>query len=116
MRILLAEHHTKVLRALRRLISARSELAIAGEATDWDALVRQAKISKPDLVLLAWGLPGRADDTPFAELRTDDCYPKIIVLSTQSDVKEEALAAGADAFVSKGDSPEKLLEALGSSP
>ena len=28
------------------------------------------------------------------------------------EMKEEALKAGADAFVSKGDSPKKLLEAL----
>jgi hypothetical protein len=37
---------------------------------------------------------------------------RLIVLSTWAEVKEIALAAGADAFVSKGESPDKLLEVL----
>jgi hypothetical protein len=36
------------------------------------------------------------------------------VLSLYRDRQEEALAAGADLFVAKGDSPEYLLSALSS--
>jgi DNA-binding NarL/FixJ family response regulator len=37
---------------------------------------------------------------------------KIIVLSMYTDIKEEALAAGADAFISKSDPPEKIRELM----
>lgn len=37
---------------------------------------------------------------------------RIIVLSMYPDYAADALAAGADAFVSKGEPPEKLLETL----
>jgi CheY-like chemotaxis protein len=36
----------------------------------------------------------------------------VIVLSGQPEVRRTALAAGADAFVSKADPPEQLLAAL----
>ena len=112
MRILLAEHHSNVLRALRALIAEKTEHEIVGEATDWDGLLEQAKTTKADLALLDWELPGHSNNTFLADLRTLDCCPKVIVLSSRIEVKEKALKAGADAFVSKGDSPAKLLEAL----
>jgi len=37
---------------------------------------------------------------------------KVIMLSMYADYLDEALAAGADAFVSKGEPPEKLLTTL----
>ena len=37
---------------------------------------------------------------------------KVIALSMYSDYAFDALAASADAFVSKGEPPEKLIEAL----
>ena len=39
---------------------------------------------------------------------------KVLVLSMYRDRQEEARAAGADLFVSKGESPERLLCALSS--
>jgi DNA-binding NarL/FixJ family response regulator len=41
-------------------------------------------------------------------------YPNllVVVLSGRPEVRREALAAGADAFVSKVDPPERLLAAL----
>ena len=38
----------------------------------------------------------------------------VIVLSARSEAKQDALASGADAFVSKMDHPERLLAAMGS--
>ena len=112
MRIILAEHHSKLLSALRTLVTEKTDHVIAGEARDWAELLKQAQKTKPDLVLLDWELP----DRPRNDLRTDLCVSekglRLIVLSTWVEVKEIALAAGADAFVSKSESPDKLLEVL----
>ena len=112
MRILLAEHHSKVMRAIRTLIAEKTEHVIVGEVMDWDSLFRQIEITEPDLVLLDWDLPDHSGRDLLVELCSLDCHPRVIVLSTRIEVKEMALAAGADAFVSKGDAPEKLLEVL----
>lgn len=112
MRILLAEHHSKLMSALQALITEKTGYVIAGEATDWAGLLEQAKRTQPDLVLLDWELPGRPGDDLRSGICTQDSCPRLIVLSTWSEVKEMALAAGADTVVSKGDSPDKLLDAL----
>ena len=63
-------------------------------------------------MLLDWTFPGRSQEDSLAGLLALGCCPRVIVLSTRMEMKEEALKAGADAFVSKGDSPQKLLEAV----
>jgi DNA-binding response OmpR family regulator len=63
---------------------------------------------KPDLVLLDWEFPGR----PAAAFLCGLNGPAVIVLSRRPEAAGAALAAGAEAFVSKADPPERLLEAL----
>ena len=112
MRILLAEHHTRLLSALRKLIAEKTEYTIAGEARDWEELLFKVREMNPDLVLLDWELPDRPSDKLMANLCSEEKHPRLIVLGTWSEVEENALAAGADAFVSKSESPDRLLEVL----
>jgi DNA-binding NarL/FixJ family response regulator len=112
MRVLLAEHHSKVLRALRALINEKTEHVIVGEAMDWNGLLELVNNTVPELVLLDWELPGRSTNDLLAGLQNPGYHPRLIVLSTQVEAKEKALAAGADTFISKSDAPEKLLKAL----
>lgn len=48
----------------------------------------------------------------LSALHSLGCPLKIIALSGHLEAREEALGAGADAFVSKGDPPERLLSTL----
>ena len=112
LRILIAEHHTQVIRAIRVLISEKTEHVIVGEVMDWDGLIKQIDRTKPDLILLDWDLPDPSESDHIGELCSLNRNPRVIVLSTRIEAKEKALAAGADAFVRKGDAPEKLLEVL----
>jgi len=112
MRILLAEHHQKVLKPLRILITETTEHEVTVEVKDWAALLKEITQTNPDLVLLDWDLPGRTEKKCIAALRTPDSRPKVIVLSTHDEVKAQALEAGANNFVSKGTSPLKLIEAI----
>ena len=41
-----------------------------------------------------------------------DYHPRVIVLSTRPESEMDALAVGADAFVCKGDPPERLLDSF----
>ena len=114
MRILLADHESNVRYGLRVLLEERPELEVVGEAADAEDLLAQIEASCPDLVLLSWGLPGLvgADLLPALRSVCDDLY--VIVLSGRPEARQAILDAGANAFISKIESPEQLLAAIAS--
>ena len=114
MRILLADGESNVRYGLRVLLEERPEFEVVGEAVDAEDLLAQIETACPDLVLLSWGLPGRAGADLLPSLRGvchDLC---VIVLSGRPEARQAILDAGANAFVSKVESPERLLAAIAS--
>lgn len=112
MRILLADGQPKVRFALRVLLEQRPEFEVAAEAADAKDLLDCVQVDCPDLILLGWELPGRTDGDLLAALRQLCPHLAVIALSGRPGARRTALAAGADAFVSKGDPPECLLSAI----
>ena len=112
MRVLLADDQSKVRSALRLLLEQEPELSGVDEATDADELLAQVGMVCPDIVLLDWELPGLPHNDVLPALRARCPRLKVVALSGRPEARQAALAAGADAFVSKGDPPEKLLAAV----
>ena len=112
MRILLADHQPKVRFALRVLLERRSGVEVVGEAVHARALLARVEASYPDVVLLSWELPGLESIDWLSVLRETCPDLWIIVLSGRSEARQAALAAGANAFVSKTYPPERLLDAI----
>ena len=112
MRILLADQESNVRYGLRVLLEERPEFELVGEAADAGELVAQVEAACPDLVLLSWGLPGLAGTDLLPALRRfcDDLY--VIVLSGRPEARQAVLDAGANAFISKVEPPERLLAAI----
>ena len=109
MRILLADDQAQVLSALRLLLEQESAFVVVGETGRAQDLLCQAELSQPDLVLLDWELPGSLATNLLPALRARCVKVKVVALSGRPEARREALAAGIDAFVSKGDPPEYLL-------
>jgi DNA-binding response OmpR family regulator len=108
MRVVLADDHRDV-RAAMRLLLEQEGATIVAEVFAADTLLTGAAQAQPDLVLLDWELPGMPVEDLVGGLR-DLCPGTVIVaLSGRLEARAEALAAGADAFVSKADPPESLL-------
>ena len=113
MRVLLADDEQKVRSALRLILEQLKEVDIVEEVTDADGLSAQLRTAPPDLILLDWELPGLHPCTAFSALRQIyDAHIKVIVLSGRCQSRRTALASGADAFVSKCESPERLFATL----
>ena len=112
MRILVADDEPNVRYALRSLMDERPEYRIVAEAVDAEKLLAQTEAACPDLVLLDWELAGLAADDMRVTLRKLCPDLWIIVLSGRPEERVAALAAGADAFVSKMDYPEQLLAVI----
>jgi DNA-binding NarL/FixJ family response regulator len=89
------------------------EVSKVAEAQDVSGLIAALKRTHPDILLLDWHLA--SDDLYALVLLLRILEPrlkKVVVLSLSADDRPRALAAGADAFVSKGDPSEELLLAL----
>jgi DNA-binding NarL/FixJ family response regulator len=85
-----------------------------GEATHGQDLLAQIEAGCPDLVLLSWRLSGLTGDDLLPALWSvcDDVY--VIVLSGRPEARQAIMDAGANAFISKTESPEQLLAAIAS--
>ena len=112
MDILLADD-CRVRLALRVLLEQTAGLTVVGEASNAQDLLAQTSAKRPDLVLLDWALPGLHDNGTLRTLRQICPDVSVIVLSGRPEAQKTALAAGANAFVSKMDPPERLLAAIG---
>jgi DNA-binding NarL/FixJ family response regulator len=112
MRIILADQHVQPRSALKTLLEQQPEFDLIGEAVDAEGLLLLAKKHLADLVLLDSELPGVYIEDLIASLHALEPPPIVIVMSSESENSRKMLKAGADAFVSKGDEPEWLLETL----
>lgn len=108
MRILLADDQRQVRSALRLLLEQDPAHEVAGEAADATGLLRLISEKAADVVLLDWELPGLSTRELLRLIHLGFPALRIIAMSTDPVAEREALAAGACAFLSKNDPPEKL--------
>jgi DNA-binding NarL/FixJ family response regulator len=100
-------------RAALRLILLDLNMEIAGEAADWSTTLAQAPISRTDILLVDWSLLPSSPGAALEELRGACPAALVIVLISHLDAREQAaLSAGADAFISKGETPDRVAERL----
>jgi DNA-binding NarL/FixJ family response regulator len=112
MHVLLADNQVSGRTALKRLLEQEPELYLIGEAAEAESLLAQAQAIRPDLVLLNWELPGLPAADLLAALQAL-CGPlRVVVFSDNMKARQEAMTAGADAFVCKEDPLEWLLSTV----
>jgi DNA-binding NarL/FixJ family response regulator len=111
MHIFVADHQAKVRFALRTLLVRQPGLEVVGEADTVEDLLAGVEATQPDLLLLHWRLGEEMSDL-LSSLKRVCPGLQVIVLSVRQETCQEALAAGAEAFVCKMDPPDKLLAAI----
>ena len=111
-RVYLADAKPEERSALRLLI-LDLKMEVSGEAADWPTTLAQVPISRTDILLVDWDLLPSAPGVALEELRRACQAALVIVLISQLDARQQAaLSAGADAFISKGETPERVAERL----
>jgi DNA-binding NarL/FixJ family response regulator len=111
-RVIIADQNPDVLRSLKALLRDGLAYDVVGEITSADVSPRVYAELQPDLVLLDWRIYKKLHVNLIDYLAKLSRPPKIIIISNDGDHGRIALAAGADAFVSKSDPVDWLLEAL----
>jgi two-component system response regulator DesR len=111
-RFLLADDNSDLRSALRLMLETRLKAPLVLEAADQAGLIDQSMIHHPDCLILDWELPGLDDGHGLTALRKLLPDVKIIVTSAWPEAAEAAMAAHADAFISKADPPSEILNAI----
>ncbi len=111
-RILIVDDSPRARQSLRALLSSYAEEAEIQEASNGLEALQCIEVSLPHLVCLDIRMPGLDGIRTTQLIKRSLPHVKIIALSVSSDYRSEALTAGADAFVWKGDPPGVFLETL----
>jgi DNA-binding NarL/FixJ family response regulator len=111
-RVYIADAKAKERSALR-LVLQDLKMDVVGEAADWTTTLTQAPIHRTDMLLIDWDLLPNSPTAALDELRRACPAALVIILISHLDARHQAaLSAGADAFISKGETAERVAERL----
>jgi DNA-binding NarL/FixJ family response regulator len=100
-------------RSALRLLLMDLKMQVVGETADWPTTLAQAPGMNPDMLLVDWDLVASGSGAALAELRKACPAALVIVLISHLDARQQAaLSAGADAFISKGETLDRVAERL----
>ena len=112
-RILVADDHPIVLRGLRMVLDAQSDLEVVAEATDGDQAVEQAVSGEIDLAILDISMPRKTGLQAAREITHRKPEVRVLMLSMHDNEQYlfEAIRAGASGYVLKSAVDRDLVEA-----
>jgi DNA-binding NarL/FixJ family response regulator len=108
-RVLLADDHPEFLAVATRLLE--SEYEVVKTVSNGQALVNEASVLSPDLIVLDITMPGLNGIAAARQIRAKGFAGKIVFLTVHADPDyvRAALAAGAQGFVIKSGLASDLL-------
>ena len=111
-RILIVDDQLRARQGLKALLATWPQAKEIREAALGRDALRLIQDSPPDVVFMDVRMP-QVDGLQVTRLiKAGWPQIKVIVLTLYAEYAADALAAGADAFVCKGEPPEKLLNTL----
>ncbi|MBI5033951.1 MAG: response regulator transcription factor [Chloroflexi bacterium] len=112
LRVLIVDDQTRARQSLRALLATYNEIAVIQEAKNGLEALQRIDEYSPDVVFMDVRMPGLDGVNATQLIKQHAPRVKVIVLTMYPDYATGALASGADAFICKGDPPEKLLRTL----
>jgi len=110
--VLIVDNQPRARSSLQALLSTWEREVQVHEASNGREAVQRAEALQPDIVLMDVRMPELDGVAATQQIKAQRPQVKVVLLSMYSDHKSEALAAGADAFVSKGEAAGVLLDVL----
>jgi DNA-binding NarL/FixJ family response regulator len=111
-RVIVADDSKRTRHALCSLLATYGDLEIAGQAEDGEEAVQLIERERPDVAILDVHMPRLDGLQATARIKASNPDVRILVLSLAAELRDQAMALGADAFVTKGSSQEHLLRAI----
>lgn len=113
-RILIADDHELVREGLRRVLGARPEWEVCGEATNGLQATELARTLKPDLAILDLSMAELNGLEAARQIRRDSPATELLIVTMHEteQLVREVLAAGVRGFVLKSDAGRVLVQAV----
>ena len=113
-RVLIADDHPLFRRALRDLIASLPDMEVVGEAATGRAVVEQALVARPDVVVMDLKMP-ELDGIEATRQLSDaitDLAVLVLTMHEDDDSVFAAMRAGARGYLLKGADKEEMLLAI----
>jgi len=111
-RVFIANAKAEERSALRRMM-LNIHMEVVGDASDWLTTLVRAPATRFNLLLVDWDLLPANAAASLSAMRQTCTNAIIVVLTSYLDARQQAAqSAGADAFISKGEIPNRLADHL----
>ena len=113
-RILVADDHFVVRMGLIAVVNSEPDMEVVAEAADGAQVVEMFQKHNPDLVLMDLRMPGKDGIAATREIRALQPQARVLMLTTydgDTDI-HRAMQAGAQGYVLKNSTGDKLIPAL----
>ncbi|HEV3054941.1 MAG TPA: response regulator transcription factor [Solirubrobacteraceae bacterium] len=113
-RVLVADDHPAMRRALARLVSEQAELELVGEAADGEQAVAMTAARLPDVALLDVRMPALDGLAVLRRIVAEGAPTRVLLISgsDDSEIAHEAITQGAAGFLSKDAEEEEIRDAI----
>ena len=112
--VLLVDDHARMRAGLRFVLEAKTNLVVAGEASDGEEALALCRRLRPDVVLMDITMPkmGGIEATRLIKAETPETAVLVLTSHVAEDLLMEAAAAGAAGYVLKGSGHEEVVGAV----
>jgi DNA-binding NarL/FixJ family response regulator len=111
-RVLIADDRQTTRKGLRALLTLYPQVEVVGEAGDGQEAMHFVAERHPDLVVMDMQMPVMDGLEATRRIKSEWPEVRVIALTMYVKYRAKALAAGADAFLLKGDRAEALQDAI----
>jgi len=114
LKVLIADDHRLMLKAMRLSLEESDDLEVVAEATSGSQILPMIAQNQPDLALIDIRMPGMDGLMALEMIRNRHPKVKVVMISglDEPDVIKAALRRGAAAFIAKTIDPRDLASAL----
>ena len=111
-KVLITDDRITSRKGLRALMLTQPDIQVIGEAANGELAIEFIKKVKPDVVIMDAFMPrmNGLEATRIIKKRWREI--RVVILTMHEDIREEALASGADAFLVKGCPVERLIQEI----
>jgi DNA-binding NarL/FixJ family response regulator len=110
--VLVVDDQESARQGLIALLSLQPDLEIVGEAANGREAIRLTTKHQPHVVLMDIEMPLMDGIEATRWIKQVWPHIKVVILSIHDELRERVLNEGADAFLAKGEPPERLLAIL----
>ena len=111
-RVLIVDDSHQVRHALKFILDQHMCIEVVGEASDANKAVQLVMELQPDVVLVDSQMPGVDGTETTRRIKEMTPQVKVLFMTVHEKHIDQALNAGADAYIFKDSGREKLLDAV----